>query len=200
MITTAQAQTISDKILPKFNQVLAEYNYKKYPAQAYVEFQNILANPNQGNINQAISDALRWKWGHWGKTNFPTSHRNLINEICSHWPEFACSGTHQDAKKDFDWWRGKLGRGRAFISVAFLTHLMHGQSRAPIIDQHNFRSMNYWLNQLTADYKGKRAPSQWQDIQNLKAFMDALLQHIPYSSDELDKYLMMHGRSVKVRK
>lgn len=200
MLTTAQAKRISDKILPDFQQILAEYSYTKYPTQAYAEFQVILANPSQGNINQAISDALRWKWGHWGKSNFPVTHKNLINEICGYWPEFAASGTHQDAKNDFDWWRGKLGRGRAFISVAFLTHLVHGMDSVPMIDQHNFRSMNYWLTEVSPDYRGKKAPSQWQDIQNLKAFMHALLPSIPYGIDTLDKYLMMHGRTVKVRK
>lgn len=200
MLTTAQAKKISGKILPDFEKLLAEYSYTKYPENAYQEFQTILAHPNHGNINQAISDALRWKWGHWGKANFPATHKNLINEICGYWPEFAASDTHQDAKNDFDWWREKLGRGSAFISVAFLTHLMHGQSRVPIIDQHNFRSMNCWLAEANPGYRGKKAPSQWQDIQNLKAFMGALLQHIPHSPGELDKYLMMHGRSVKVRK
>ena len=79
--------------------------------------------------------------------------------------------------------------------MAFLTHLSH-PDEIPIIDQHNFRAMNYLLNHLGYNSQSKKKPSNWNDIIQLKDFMNVVCKKIKKEHLELDKFLMMYGRSL----
>lgn len=41
-----------------------------------------------------------------------------------------------------------VGKSVRYITIAFITHLVHHFKGIPIIDQHNFRAMNYFTNNL----------------------------------------------------
>lgn len=189
-----EADVIAAMIDPQFNQVLAQYDFGKYPANSYQAFKNTFSAlpPN----NNQISDALLWKWGHWGKPNYPQHHKNLIVEVSNLWGIFAASSATTNPQDTFNWWHTKLGRNTTYITTAYITHLVHHHAPLPIIDQHNFRAMNFLKSQVREAYGYKKKPSNWDDIQNLKQFMTELLRALPNRNfGELDRFLMMYGRS-----
>ncbi len=191
-LTKNEATQIATQINPLFNQVLGQYDFGKYPAQTYtsckVAFSTLRAN------NNTISDALLWKWGHWGKVNYPQHHKDLIAEVSNLWGRFAASAATTNPRDTFNWWHDHLGRNTTYITAAYITHLVH-HTHLPIIDQHNFRAMNFLKSNVRQAYRHKKKPSNWSDIQNLKQFMDELLKELPGRSfEELDRFLMMYGR------
>mgnify|MGYP006178047015 CR=1 FL=1 len=93
-----------------------------------------------------------------------------------------------------------LEKKTRYITVAYLTHLIHHHANIPIIDQHNFRAMNDLLNKAQGSSFSKKKPSNWNDILVLKNFMLSLQEYLPqYSFAELDRFLMMFGRYHAVR-
>jgi hypothetical protein len=188
----SEIQRIAHAIAPKFQQVLSEYSFSKYPADSYLDFRHAFAQ--HAPSEQQIAQSMIWKWGHVGKANFPQEHRRLIAEIQQAWPDFVASGHQRTPLATFDWWTQRLQR--AYISVAFITHLIHHEAPLPIIDQHNFRAMNHLIAGIRPGWHIKKRPSQWADIMTLKAFMQALCQATPgLTFSDLDKFLMMYGRS-----
>lgn len=127
---------ISERISPIFDQVIGEYDFDKYPPQSYEHFKSTFSSLHHDN--DEIENAMKWKWGHWGKTNFPQSHKDLIGEIEGYWPEFVASNDRKNPELTFQWWKGRFRRKTTFISAAFITHLVHHAVPLPIIDQHNF--------------------------------------------------------------
>lgn len=191
-ITPTEAQKISALVRPCFDELLVRYDFEKYPAEHYErfkrEFSEIHGMPS-------IEDALRWKWGHWKKRSFPESHKALIKEVTNSWPEFVASAEARNSRSTFEWWSTRLSRRTTYITAAFLTHLVHHVQLCPIIDQHNFRAMNAFLAIVRTGHVGKKKPSTWSDIDNLRAFLLTLLPHLEGRTfDELDRFLMMYGR------
>lgn len=194
MITRQEAEQISRIIVPSIQDVLREYDFGKYPIEPYAEFQVSFSSLMPTNNN--IETALIWKWGHWGKPNFPYTHRLLIQQVQDYWPLFLASGAQHESANTYQWWKLHLNRNTAYITVAYITHLVHNQEPLPIIDQHNFRAMNNLIRAIRPQFAFKKKPSNWQDIQNLKRFMQrmcATIQGLSYS--DLDKFLMMYGRN-----
>ncbi len=193
-ISNDEARQIAESIRPIFDEVSSNYSFEKYPAVPYGRFKAAYAAFETNN--HEIHDSLVWKWGHWGKAEFPQAHKNLITEVKGLWPFFLTSGKTRTAQDTFEWWLEKLGRQSRFITVAFITHLVHYRAPLPIIDQHNFRAMNHLLAHVNRDHRAKKKPSNWTDIENLKCFMSTLVAALPNRSfSELDKFLMMFGRN-----
>lgn len=192
-ITQTDATQIATRIQPIFNQVLNEYDFGKYPATDYQRFKNSFSSFSATNID--IQDSLIWKWGHWRKQNFPQHHRGLITQIQELWPQFIVSGYSNASARTFEWWRTQLANRTRYITVAYITHLVHHNEPLPIIDQHNFRAMNALIGYLHPERKAKKKPSNWNDIVSLKTFMLLLCNAMPNRTfGELDRFLMMYGR------
>lgn len=192
-LTLPEENRIAVLINPIFADVLAQYDFGKYPANSYQSFKNTFSKlpPKNGQI----SDALLWKWGKSGQNNYPQSYTNLIAEISGHWGDFVRSGATATSQETFEWWNKTLHRKTTFITEAYITHLVH-HTQLPIIDQHNFRAMNYLKSKVRVGYRYKKKPSNWNDIQSLKQFMDMLLRKLPnLSFGDLDRFLMMYGRN-----
>jgi hypothetical protein len=197
-ITRAEANQIAESIAPIFQQVLDEYDFKKYPAADYsrlkISFSALTAS------HADIKDALVWKWGHWGKSNYPQHHRDLIAEVQDLWPSFVTSGFSNTSARTFEWWHSHIDRKTAYITVAFITHLVHHNEPLPIIDQHNFRAMNSLVGCLRRGNKPKRKPSNWNDIEILKSFMTQVTGALSGRHfSEVDRFLMMYGRNYVAR-
>ncbi len=197
-IDLTDANKIAAYIQPVFLQVLNEYDFGKYPASDYQRFKMSFSTLN--NQNPDIKDALIWKWGHWGKPNFPQHHKMLIEEIENLWPEFVMSDNCTSSSQTFEWWRKKLVKQTRYITVAYITHLIHHTEPFPIIDQHNFRAMNALIGYIYPKRKAKKKPSNWNDIVLLKSFIEHLCDtNLTCTYDELDRFLMMYGRNHVVR-
>ena len=197
-ITSAEATLIAGHISPTFQKVLDEYQFGKYPAADYERFKASFSKLTP--LADDIKGAMVWKWGHWGKPNFPRHHLALIREIQSHWPRYVTSGCTGTANQTFDWWKDVLNRQTTYITVAYITHLIHYKEPLPIIDQHNFRAMNALIRAIRPNHRSKKRPSNWSDIQQLKAFMASVQKLMPNRSfAEIDRFLMMYGRNHAVR-
>jgi len=194
-IKPAEWQRVLSEVKATYTSHLERYSHKKYPAREYESFKNtfsVLAEKVD------LSAALLWKWGHWGKDNYPFKQKLLISKIESLWPVFRdwalSSGDQFTPEATFQWWDKRLGKLR-YITCAYLTHLIHPQ-QVPIIDQHNFRGMNH----LRQTPSAKKKPSNWCDIVRLKHFLLEASERYQRPETEFDKYLMMYGRALKPRK
>ena len=198
-ISNDEARQIAESIRPIFDEVSSNYSFEKYPAVPYGRFKAAYAAFETNN--HEIHDSLVWKWGHWGKAEFPQAHKNLITEVKGLWPFFLTSGKTRTAQDTFEWWLEKLGRQSRFITVAFITHLVHYRAPLPIIDQHNFRAMNALLSAIRPAKIRDRKPNSWNDISDLTEFMTSLLSYLPGKRyEELDRFLMMYGKKIKPSK
>jgi hypothetical protein len=197
-INQEEAEHIAARITPIFDRVSADYDFAKYPGADYLRFKTSFSSLNR--INNDISDSLRWKWGHWDKPNFPQRHKNLIAHIKLLWPQFVASGSGATSSRTYQWWSSALARKTAYITVAYITHLVHYREPLPIIDQHNFRAMNSLLRDARPTHRGKKKPSQWADIVELKDFMEAVRARLTNRGfEELDRFLMMYGSNHAAR-
>ena len=187
--------TIAAEVQATYSEHFAQYSYTKYPAQDYQRFTQTFS---AFKANVELDSALLWKWGHWGKVNYPRKQGVLIGEIFVLWGEYlkcvAALAETPSPKDTFQWWGERLGRLR-YITTAYLTHLIHPRD-VPIIDQHNFRAMNHFLRVL----QPKKKPSDWNDIVHLKRFLTEATTRLQYSESDFDKYLMMYGRALKPHK
>lgn len=198
LITQNEVNKIAKFILPIFQEVIGKYDFCKYPLADYQHFK--LSFSSLSNQNEDIKNALIWKWGHWGKKNFPQHHKDLIVEVQKLWPHFIVSDSTNTSEQTFCWWQEKLVKRTRYITVAFITHLIHHDEPIPIIDQHNFRAMNNLVRSLRPSFTAKIKPSNWQDILNLKLFISLLSNSIPYcKNEEIDRFLMMYGRNCVAR-
>ena len=190
-ISEEKAHEIAMKIEPNYERLVRKYRYDKYPKDPYDNFKEIFSNLTQEN--NKIEKALIWKWGHWCKKNFPQSHRNLIKEVNDLWPEFIESKVGSDSKNTFFWWRKRLVKYHRFITVAYLTHLVH-HKQIYIIDQHNFRAVNYLIGVGNA----KKKPSNWEDVLLVKDFIEKVCKVMNENDyGKMDRFLMEYGKEVK---
>lgn len=197
-INDNEAKIIAAKIAPLFSSYLNKYSFAKYPADDYARYKYSYSELKPTNAE--IHNSLVWKWGHYGKTNFPSKQKNLIMNVESLWLEFVNAEARLTSKGTFVWWREKLP-STAYISAAYIAHLVHHTEPLPIIDQHNFRAMNFFIKQIHPIHTANKIPNTWKNIVDLKSFMAAVLKHLPCKGfDELDRFLMMYGQSIKPKK
>jgi hypothetical protein len=180
-----------------FDVYVEKYDVRKYPVDIYkkakLNFANLKPNKNE------IADALHWKYGNIGKSNFPKSHKLIVKEVVDSWRHFQSSNATKSPRETFDWWKDRLasGKNRRFVTIAFITHLIHHRKNVPIIDQHNFRALNYLLNNSVLSSEAKRNPSNWEDVECLKGLISNMEKNLNKKKDEIDKYLMMFGKELK---
>ncbi len=197
-ITDSEAHRIPTEITPIFSTYLARYSFKKYPAEDYANYKRSFSALKPTDTE--IHNSLVWKWGHFGKDNFPPKQKELIKKVHELWPEFAADQARKISQHTFAWWREKLP-STAYISAAYITHLVHHAEPLPIIDQHNFRAMNFYIKKARPSHTSNKVPNSWNDINDLKAFMSVVLKHLPERTfDEIDRFLMMYGRSIKPKR
>jgi hypothetical protein len=191
-ISISDWSQVLDEVNGGYGEYLSLYSYNKYPAADYERFKKTFSALN---ADVEMRAALMWKWGHWGKDNFPAKQQALTAVAGQLWPRYCDWASSLDcertAESTFKWWWGALEKKR-YITCAYLTHLTHPE-QVPIIDQHNFRAMNH----LCRVQKAKRVPSNWSDIERLKSFVVQLAERLDVTESDLDKYLMMYGRSLK---
>jgi hypothetical protein len=181
-----------------FDFFVNQYDEKKYPPTIYNKAKKSFSSFTADE--ETIKSALEWKWGHVEKPNYPNNNKLLINEIIAEWGSFIDSNhDKKSADKNFEWWKNKLGgkTSTRFITIAFITHLIHNED-IPIIDQHNYRALNFFTNNLSLSSNFKKRPSNWNDITKLKEFTDTILPHLNNTNpQDFDKFLMMFGKSIK---
>lgn len=193
MINKFETNNIVAFIEENLENILSKFDYTKYPQKRYNQF--LISFSSFDIKNQDIEDALKWKWGHCNKTNFPGAHRKLIQKTQEAWPEFLTSNEKTNPRETFYWWKNRFS-GKAYITSAFITHLIHHQKPIPIIDQHNFRGMNNLILQERHEFVFKKKPSNWEDVAKLTEFMKTISKHMRgISFSDLDKFLMMYGKN-----
>ena len=112
-LTNHEAGEIANIIAPIFDKVVADYDFAKYPAEDYKRFKNEFSALNENN--GLIEEALVWKWGHWGKSNYPRKHRSLVAETEVHWASFVNSDAVINSEQTFSWWRTTYNRRTTYI-------------------------------------------------------------------------------------
>jgi len=177
-------------ISPIFDEVAARYSEEKYPTEPYAEFKRSFA----ANVldDDLIKRSLLWKYGKYNAGTFPERHRASISRVTAAWPAFVASEARSRDSDTFNWWRTTLPR-TSYITAAYVTHLVHHVS-VPIIDQHNFRAMNYLTASVRPGFAYRKKPSSWNDIVDLGEFISAIRPLLGCSVERLDRFLMMYGR------
>lgn len=196
-IIECESKKIIEKISPIFWEYLNQYNENKYPPGVYAELKETFSNP--ANVEKGdIENALKWKYGHYGKSDFTGNNKKIISDVQNAWSDFEKSIEKNDPETTFNWWNKKLGKNR-FITKAFITHLVHHKKGIPIIDQHNFRAMQSLIHDVRNNYEMKDQPARWNDINRLQDFIGKLTGQMEVSENDMDRFLMMYGKSKKVR-
>jgi len=193
-ISDKQYSDISVFINEHFKEYYAKYDFKKYSVDQYREFQESFFNLKVPNQN--IENALKWKWGHTGKTNYPQTHKEIVKEVEDNWNQFV-RAKYTNPKDTFDYWKNIFNRNTTFITTAYITHLVH-HVHIPIIDQHNYRAYNTLMKCFVDNnHKFKSKPSSWDDILQLKEFINRISNMTKIDIEKLDKFLMMYGKFLK---
>jgi len=180
-----------------FDCYLNQYDSKKYPLEIYNNAKRCFSSKKSSN--DEIANALNWKYGNLGKSNFPKSHKLLIIEVENAWKHFVDSKAKDSPSSTFEWWKERLANGKSgrFVTVAFITHLIHYRKGIPIIDQHNFRAVNYFKNNSVLSPDAKKNPSNWDDIESLNGFVTEISKSLNKKVEDVDKFLMMFGKELK---
>lgn len=188
-------------IAPVFDHYASQYDTAKYWPEVYDRAVEEFSVPDQVTAS-TIEDALKWKYGHLKKTNYPRTHKNLVAHVQQSWPEISTS-LPTEVGEAFKHIKAIVGGQNRFITVAFLTHLLYPVA-VPIIDQHNFRAVNHLVKEARPSHSFKKTPSCFADIEFIKLFMDKLIvasgeiDNAPTKSRrELDRFLMMYGKHLK---
>lgn len=200
-ITAVESSAIVALIRPSFTETAATYDTNKYWPDVYSRVQAAFLAPKKVQA-KTLDEALRWKWGHLSKTGMPGAHRRLISQLQREWPSVA-PHLPQSPELTFAMLETRFGGTTRFITVAFLVHLLF-QERIPIIDQHNFRAVNALIGQVRPTWRSKKKPSRFSDILLVAGFMSSVAHAwrnedpaTAPSARELDKFLMMYGKSIK---
>lgn len=194
-ISEDNCASISGKIDCFYTELLGKYEEEKYNEQEYERLCAAFKSPE--NINRKhIEDALAWKYGktHENLLKNP-KYESVISSFVDGWPSFleesAASG---DAV--FNYWSERIGS--SFISVAFVAHLIY-PSEIPIVDQHTFRAIRYFLGQVGFTHSVRKVPGSLKEIHTLKEFVSSFAKRKNVCQREFDKYLMMFGKHVAPR-
>ncbi len=202
-LSVIEASKIIEKIRPVFSIFLGQYDTKKYSPDVYSRI--LKAFSHDRNVpRDVLRDALFWKYGHLGKDNIPGTQKRLIAEVQHEWSGLILRLSDQP-EQAFRILNGAIGGKTRYITVAFLTHLLFPQI-IPIIDQHNFRAVNSLMSAVRPGWQIRKTPSRYEDIITLDQFMlqvlvawEAQFIHDCPTLRDLDKFLMMYGKALKLR-
>jgi hypothetical protein len=202
-ISNDASKQITQKIARDFGEHVGRYDQQKYPPTELIRLQRAFSDPDSAAETDILA-ALIWKYGHTGKKNFPRKHRELAVTVAELWRDHAIRRDEQP-EVAFERWRALLGRTR-FITTIFLLHLTWPDA-IPILDQHNFRSVNHHLNEAGIPTSGRKKPSRFDDVILVRQFIQTVLREWrevtgtpPPTIRDMDRYLMMHGKQLKSRR
>ncbi|MEK5257569.1 hypothetical protein NST74_29420 [Paenibacillus sp. FSL F4-0125] len=193
-LTKKEIESIAKTISEHFVEYTSKYELTKYPEEPYLKWKEDFSDPKNVEHDE-ISQAFEWKYGHWGKPNYVPAHKVIIAKLQKYWPEFAETGK-LELDDIFAFWEEKLAGHQSFITIAFLSHLICSK-KVEIIDQHNFRAMNYLMSTVRPDWVWKRKPVGQEDITDFSMFLRSVLPAVKEAKGnkrELDKFLMMFGK------
>jgi hypothetical protein len=200
-LSQQEKQAIVDSIRLDFANKVRRYDSRKYPENVYERLRIIFRTP-QAVTREDIRDALVWKYGHWHKKGYPSSHKHIISKVQNEWSEFL-RRQDWDAQQAFNHWMDRLKNHQCFITVSFLVHLLW-RDQIPIIDQHNYRAMNSLLKGIRPNWNVRKKPSRFGDLLDLGEFMKDIQDHwsvcgypAPPDMRSIDKYLMVSGQDLK---
>ena len=203
-LNVGEVARVVDLIRPCFDEYVARYNERKYPPTVYDQLLNAFRAPMRVTHDD-IRIAILWKFGHLRKRRIPARHEDLISELQLEWHAIASDLAGSPAEV-FERLAATAGGPNRYITVSFLLHLLR-PTEIPIIDQHNFRAMNYYINEVRSGWRRKRKPSSYADLVTLSAFTKGVRSCWKTADPEtapseraLDRFLMMFGKSLKVGK
>ena len=107
MINQTDYKNIIDRINEDFLLYYNKYDFSKYSKDDYKIFQNDFSSLK--SENKSIEKALKWKWGHAGKNNFPSAQKALIKEVESNWKNFSLK-KFTNPQDTFDYWNNIFNR------------------------------------------------------------------------------------------
>ncbi|MGU3471876.1 hypothetical protein ACLBWT_12080 [Paenibacillus sp. D51F] len=194
-LTKKEIDTIAKTINENFSEYVSKYDGTKYPEEPYHKWIQTFSDPKKVGLDD-IRQAMEWKYGHWGKANYVPAHKVIIAKLQKHWLEFTESG-NSELDDMFEFWEERLAGHQSFITLAFLSHLLNPK-KIEIIDQHNFRAMNYLMSTIRPEWVWKRNPICLDDITDFSVFLHSLLPAVKEAKGnkrELDKFLMMFGKN-----
>ena len=202
-LTDSETGTVIRAVAANFQPFVNKYDERKYPP-AVLDRLRASFRRSETITRPEVEAALFWKYGHTGKTNYPDSQRKLANRIGELWAENAIR-PDEDAESAITRWQRLLGP-TSFITVCFLLHLCRPDT-VPILDQHNFRSVNFHLTNATGRPPQRAAPRQVRDLTMVRDFISLVHENWPRWSNgktpsrtDIDRYLMMHGKWLKAHK
>lgn len=186
---------ILEKINCFYSELLGKYDIKKYNEQEYERLCSIFKSP-ANIVKRDIEDALAWKYGKTHKNLLKNpKYEDIISSFVDGWPSFiGMNVSSEDAV--FNYWNEKIGA--SFVSVAFITHLIY-PSKFPIVDQHTFRAMRYFLGRVGHSHGVRKVPGSLKEIHTLRDFVCSLAKAKNVGQREFDRYLMMFGKHVAPR-
>jgi hypothetical protein len=197
-LTRVELDRIVATLAERHSRDAAGYDHRRYPADAYdllVRAFSAPADTSGGDIERA----LKWKYGHWRKLNYPHHHRQMAARIAGRWSDCP-AGPVRQPKEIFDFWMEAL-QGQytqPYITVTFLLHLLR-PADFPIMDQHTFRSMNHLMRSVRPGWVGKQRPLTYDDLITYTEFFNELHAHWSMgghapSRSNMDKSLMVYGQ------
>lgn len=202
-LTDSETKSLLQVIERDLSHYADKYDERKYPREQLERLREVFSTP-KSVLESDIRDALVWKYGHTGKPNYPRQHHELATQIAKKWSAKPMLATDAPQSTFQDWLSFKP---TSFITICFLLHLVYRD--LPILDQHNYRSVNLHLASVRHGHVGKVKPSQFDDLLLVRDFMNAVLgawklygsTKMPTEDKvKLDRYLMMHGKAHKSRR
>ncbi len=178
-----------------YNELLGKYEEEKYNEQEYERLREQFKLPKD-IIRRDIEDALAWKYGktHDNLRKNP-KYEGVISSFADGWPSFLEEGALTGGAV-FNYWSERINS--SFIYVAFVAHLIY-PSEIPIVDQHTFRAIRYFLSHVGFAHGVRKVPGSLKEIHMLKEFVNTFATSKRVSLREFDKYLMMFGKHVAPR-
>jgi hypothetical protein len=200
-LTSREAEIIAALISRDLEEYVALYETGKYSPYVYKDIRRAFSAPRSVGCAD-IKSAILWKYGHLGKPRYPKHHALIIKDVQKLWPRFLETTATAAPEAMAEFWRRELDRPRAFVTIAFLVHLLH-QRTLPIIDQHNYRAVNYYMTKVRPSWVSKRMPRQMTDLLLVAGFIKSVRSVWPSprrpSARSLDKYLMMFGKHLRLK-
>jgi hypothetical protein len=195
ILNEQQTSVISNKIGYFFDELISKYEGKKYNEAVYIKLATDFECLNDIQDSH-IDIALAWKYGK-SLENLPKNpkHQATLSKIKNNWGAFL-DRRHNNGIAIFQYWIEILPT--SFITAAFIAHLCKPEE-VPIVDQHNFRAVRYFLSEVNSSENISKNPKTWDEIVLVKKFIDTFASENSVPARELDKYLMMFGKHVAPR-
>lgn len=203
-LTSVELNQITSRLAHNLLLLIRVYDASKYPTSAYQLLLEAFRDPTATSDGD-VERALRWKYGHWRKINYPIAQRHLAERIALEWRQFS-RRVPPDADAIYRHWMKAL-KGKAFtpyITVTFLIHLLL-PDQVPILDQHTFRAMNWLVKGVRPEWRERKLPRDLADLTTYTEFFNSL--HSAWQSrgdaptrGDLDKGLMVFGQQLKTGK